>query len=374
VSIFFRLCSSPLPTMAPLRGHLPPLFLVLFGVTALMTYKAAPHLFLILQLSSSTSNSLTGKPPAIPAFLRDPSTGRTLLADPLSNSSPTEVHLPPSLPVLHSAQGRSTLFPLVACAGLLAALATALSSLRQRRRALTASAWDSSVLAGLGTPSEWMAITVAAAAEDCGCPPGRTVDVLGTPVDAALLRAQHVAGVDGSSTTIGALAGDGKAVVVFLRHLACPYCWKLANRWLEFRDPLRAAGVRGPLFVSVGNNDNLRAFLQANPHFPSDSVFVDTKDLAAYKAVGFKKLFEVTPKPTGLPGLSGDQWRTYLSNLQSLLPFGNERDPAAVSDGVRQLGGTFVLNGNDVVYGWADRVPGDDPDPTDVLRQAGIPF
>eukprot|EP00669_Euglena_mutabilis_P014232 TRINITY_DN9283_c0_g1_i1.p3 TRINITY_DN9283_c0_g1~~TRINITY_DN9283_c0_g1_i1.p3 ORF type:complete len:235 (-),score=21.46 TRINITY_DN9283_c0_g1_i1:155-859(-) len=160
----------------------------------------------------------------------------------------------------------------------------------------------------------------------------------------------------------------------FLRHLACPYCWKLANRWLEFRDPLRAAGVRGPLFVSVGNNDNLRAFLQANPHFPPDSVFVDTKDLAAYKAVGFKKLFEVTPKPTGLPGLSGDQWRTYLSNLQSLLPFGNERDPAAVSDGVRQLGGTFVLNGNDVIYGWADRVPGDDPDPTDVLQQAGIPL
>lgn len=30
-------------------------------------------------------------------------------------------------------------------------------------------------------------------------------------------------------------------------------------------------------------------------------------------------------------------------------------------EGVRQVGGTFVVNGNDVVYQWNDRVPGDHP-------------
>lgn len=122
----------------------------------------------------------------------------------------------------------------------------------------------------------------------------------------------------------------------------------------------------------MGNPENLRAFLELNPNVPKDSIFVDTKNFDAYKSVGFKKLFEVTPKIAKAPQLSGAQWWTYLSNVTKVIPFANEKDNEALNEGVRRLGGTFVLEGDDVLYAWADSVPGDEPDPLDVLAAVGI--
>ena len=37
-------------------------------------------------------------------------------------------------------------------------------------------------------------------------------------------------------------------------------------------------------------------------------------------------------------------------------------------EGVKRLGGTFVIDGDDVIYQWNDRIPGDNPDLDDVMQ------
>eukprot|EP00667_Euglena_gracilis_P007810 EG_transcript_7889 len=219
-----------------------------------------------------------------------------------------------------------------------------------------------------------MATTVG---EDCGCaaPAGRTAVINDTVVDAARLRALRVTGADGAERRLGDLTGEGgRAVVVFLRHLACPYCWGLAKRWMAVQPSLHAANVHGPFFLSVGNVENLKTFLELNPHVPHDSIFIDAKDFAAYRTVGFKNLFEVTPTTTRLPSFSGGEWWAYLSNVRRVIPYGNENDLDATQRAVRLLGGTFVLDGPDVAFAWRDRVPGDELEPPAVLEQIGVPL
>ena len=41
-----------------------------------------------------------------------------------------------------------------------------------------------------------------------------------------------------------------------------------------------------------------------------------------------------------------------------------------IPEGVLRLGGTFVVSGNDIVYRWSDRLPGDHPDIQQVLDTA----
>ena len=124
----------------------------------------------------------------------------------------------------------------------------------------------------------------------------------------------------------------------------------------------------------MGNANNLKAFLEVNPQISKDQVFVDSsKTFDAYTAVGFKKIFEVTPK-SGIrkPNLTGPQWWSYLRSIMKVTPFVDEKDNEAINQGVRRLGGTFCLDGNDVIYSWSDSVPGDHPEPKDVLAESGI--
>lgn len=124
----------------------------------------------------------------------------------------------------------------------------------------------------------------------------------------------------------------------------------------------------------MGNADNLNAFLDVNPKIPRDMVLADaSKTCDAYNAVGFKKIFEVTPrKGIAKPNLTGDEWWGYLKNLFKVTPFVNEKDNAATNEAVRRLGGTFALDGANVLYSWSDSVPGDHPDPKDVLAESGL--
>ena len=39
-----------------------------------------------------------------------------------------------------------------------------------------------------------------------------------------------------------------------------------------------------------------------------------------------------------------------------------------IPEGVTRLGGTFAIKDNDILYGYEDGVPGDHPDPDEVLR------
>jgi len=126
--------------------------------------------------------------------------------------------------------------------------------------------------------------------------------------------------------------------------------------------------------VSVGDAEKLRKFLELNPEIPAELCFVDeSRDFALYEAAGFGKFTDAKPDKVEMksPNFSFKDWLAYLGNVSKLAPIRKDAPPG-VPEGVLRLGGTFVLSGDDVVYAWADAVPGAHPDVEDVLRAAGV--
>lgn len=138
---------------------------------------------------------------------------------------------------------------------------------------------------------------------------------------------------------------------------------------------LQANGMAGPVFISVGTAEKMSKFLELNPKINAQMAFVDdSSTFDAYEAVGFKKLGDSVPKNINMkaPALSGAQWWAYASNVMKLSPVDVKNMKAEVPEGVLRLGGTFVLDGDQVVYAWADAVPGDLPGVDNVLAAVGV--
>ena len=128
-------------------------------------------------------------------------------------------------------------------------------------------------------------------------------------------------------------------------------------------------------FVSVSPTaEKLRKFLELNPNVPEERIFVDSsKTFEAYKAVGFGKLTDAdasTKPKMKPPGFSVKEWWKYITNVVALSPIAPNEKLTGPPEGVLRLGGTFVLKGNDIVYAWADALPGAHPDPEDVVHAA----
>lgn len=133
--------------------------------------------------------------------------------------------------------------------------------------------------------------------------------------------------------------------------------------------------------ISVGTADKLKKFLSLNPEIPESLTFVDdSEDFQAYSAAGFQSITDgvkdgsVDSSVTSRlrpPGLSLRKWIAYLANAASLsLP--TKMKLGEVPPSVLRLGGTFVIEGDTVLYSWADQVPGDHPEVQDVLRATKI--
>lgn len=95
-------------------------------------------------------------------------------------------------------------------------------------------------------------------------------------------------------------------------------------------------------------------------------MFVDDYSFDAYKAVGFKSFTDMDKDDVkgielSAPDLGFGQWMSYFGNVMKLSPVDGVKF-GEIPEGVLRLGGTFVVNGNDVTYQWTDRVPGDHPD------------
>ena len=117
-----------------------------------------------------------------------------------------------------------------------------------------------------------------------------------------------------------------------------------------------------------------RKFLELNPNVPEERIFVDnSKTFEAYKAVGFGKLTDAdasTKPKMKPPGFSVKEWWKYITNVVALSPIDPNEKLTGPPEGVLRLGGTFVLKGTDIVYAWADALPGAHPDPEDVVQAA----
>lgn len=127
--------------------------------------------------------------------------------------------------------------------------------------------------------------------------------------------------------------------------------------------------MQGPFFVSIGDADKLETFLELNPGIPREDMFVDGYDFTAYRGAGFGRVDEqdrdvvrgVKLTAPSLPGgLRG--WGNYFGNVMKLSPVPDDLTFGEIPEGVLRLGGTFVVKGDEVVYQWSDRLPGDHPD------------
>lgn len=127
--------------------------------------------------------------------------------------------------------------------------------------------------------------------------------------------------------------------------------------------------VNGPLFVSIGDRDKLGLFLEKNPNIDREQIFVDGYDFAAYASAGFGRFDEQAEdvskeamKNMGAPDLGFRGWVDYLSVTAKVAPIPEGMKFGEIPEGVLRLGGTFVVKGDEIVYRWSDRLPGDHPD------------
>lgn len=125
------------------------------------------------------------------------------------------------------------------------------------------------------------------------------------------------------------------------------------------------------VFVSIGDAEKLRAFLDVNPDVPPGQAFVDGYDREAYAAMGLELFTETDPevakdaaKSISAPDLGGLRgWWDYARNVVKLAPVEKDKlklfgGGGGVPEGVLQLGATFVVKDDRVVYAWKDPVPG----------------
>jgi hypothetical protein len=58
------------------------------------------------------------------------------------------------------------------------------------------------------------------------------------------------------------------------------------------------------------------------------------------------------------PDFTPSQWFSYLANVAGLSPIRKDEPVRGVPEGVLRLGGTFVVDGQDVVYAYSEELPG----------------
>lgn len=130
---------------------------------------------------------------------------------------------------------------------------------------------------------------------------------------------------------------------------------------------MQKAGVEGPVFVSIGTPEKLSLFLDKNPAVPRKSVFVDSSEgFDAYDAAGFASNIGdlETDGKIKAPNLSAGEWFAYLANVIKVSPTEN-------IEGVKRLGGSYIVRGGEVIFEHSDTIPGDEAPVEELLKAAG---
>ena len=135
----------------------------------------------------------------------------------------------------------------------------------------------------------------------------------------------------------------------------------------------------------MGNAGQLQEFLASNPSVPRDSMFGDTLDRMSYKNLTLPLISELDSEVakdaagqlSAPQGLGMKDWWNYFRSAIKLSPIDRETQKLGqIPEGVLQLGGTFLLLNDDIIYQWNDQLPGNTPDLQEVLdvaRNAGTP-
>jgi hypothetical protein len=96
--------------------------------------------------------------------------------------------------------------------------------------------------------------------------------------------------------------------------------------------------------------------------------------LVTCTALHFGKIADTMPEKMDLkpPSFSPSQWFSYLTNVAALAPIRKGEPIRGVPEGVLRLGGTFVLDGGDVLYAHSEELPGMSPEVSAVLAAANL--
>lgn len=135
------------------------------------------------------------------------------------------------------------------------------------------------------------------------------------------------------------------------------------------------AGFTGPLFISIGDAEKLNTFLSNNPEVPASNVFVDGYGFEAYKSMGLRNMGDdksidmkdIKMEAPDMGGFGG--WMKYFSIVGKVSPVPDDMKFGEIPEGVMRLGATFVVDRNEIIYQYTDRVPGDHPVPAEVLGE-----
>jgi len=138
---------------------------------------------------------------------------------------------------------------------------------------------------------------------------------------------------------------------------------------------LEELGIHGPIFISIGDSEKLNTFLSANEWMPRDQMLVDDYSFDAYKAVGFGRFDQLAKESVKdikitAPDLGWKGWFNYFSTVGKVSPIPNDMKLGEIPEGVLWVGGTFVVDGNDVLYQWNDQVPGNHPNIAEIVEIA----
>ncbi|CAM6118149.1 unnamed protein product [Calypogeia fissa] len=154
---------------------------------------------------------------------------------------------------------------------------------------------------------------------------------------------------------------NGMALVAFLRHFGCTYCWEFAGQLRDAKPTLDATGVK-LITIGVGKPD--KAQLMAEKiNFPIECLYCDD-DRKAYRALelpGDAGTF-FFPKKYPIPKLAAS-W----GSIQKVLSNGYQVSAPDDKTGVMQQGGLYVFKGQEVLYARKEEHVGDHPDLKEVL-------
>lgn len=122
--------------------------------------------------------------------------------------------------------------------------------------------------------------------------------------------------------------------------------------------------------MSIGTPEKLKKYLQLNPFMKDEQFYVDGYQTQSYKdaGLGMMNLGSLSFSNIKKPKLGGaGQWLKYVSNFKNLAPIPDGESLRDIPDTVLMLGGTFVMNGDDLIYKWKDSYPGETPNIEEVL-------
>ena len=130
------------------------------------------------------------------------------------------------------------------------------------------------------------------------------------------------------------------------------------------------------VMLSIGDVEKLNQFLDANPEVTRDLMYVDASEYKfdAYNDAGLALIGDneaqsaEAAKDMKPPGFTTGQWWTYLTSVMKLSPVPKDMKFGEIPEGVKRLGGSFVVENGKITAAWIDPLPGSYPEPAEVLR------